>query len=980
MASQTDSATPAPDRPTYPSSWEADVVLSDGAVALVRPITPADIDGIRTFHAGQSAESIYLRFFAPLPKISDRDLRHFTHVDHDDRVALVVVIDEQIAGIGRYDRLPEPEASSAEVAFNVSDAHAGRGIASVLLEHLADIGSQRHIKRFLADVLPQNRKMLGVFRHAGYEVSHEFDDGLIVVSFDIEPTDRSRAVRLSREHRAESRSMRRVLSPDSVAVVGFSSSEPSLGRVIHRNIREGNFAGTLYAVGRRAASLGQRIDGQPIYGGLEDLPTPVDLVVVAVPADQVLDVVDQCGRTQTKALVVLSAGFADTGTAAGIARQTAVLAAVRARGMRLLGPNCFGMITTGSDITTGDDSANTEGHGSAITTGHDSANTAGHGSANTTGKDSEIGEGHSLNASLSPRLPPRGGLGIFTQSAALGIALLDGAERRDVGVSSFISAGNRCDISGNDLMQHWLDDDATTAVGLYLESIGNPRKFTRIARALASVKPVMVVASGISTVSTTPGQVTRSTRQRPQAFDAMLRQSGVMKVANAHHLFDLASLVTRCPLPGGQRVAIVSNSTALASLAAQACQFWHLDLAGTRLVDTTAVDGHATAVGGDATAVDGDATAVDGQTSSADDPANMFASGVQRALEDPDVDSVVTCFAPALGTSQTDGTVMQAVADVVARHDKPCATTFLGERHPHPDLATYPMPEDAVRTLAAATRHAQWRLRDHGWTEQPDGVNRRTAHNVIESFLSSHPDGGDLDDEQAHALLAAYGIDLWPRHPVTTSKQAKKAADRLNRPVVVKAIAPELSHEPSRRWVRMGLTSPEACVTAYRDLVADLLSADLDHLMIEGRHAIVVQAAAPQGTAVQIHTAEDPLFGPVVSFAVAGVPADLLSDVSYGFPPLRTSDIDDMITGIKAAPLLRGYRGAEVVDHTALHDLIARMSALSDDHPEITAARLNPVIAHASGLAVLGATLQMRPASGRAESERRSLSRDSEDS
>ncbi|MGB7447844.1 MAG: acetate--CoA ligase family protein, partial [Ornithinimicrobium sp.] len=692
---------------------------------------------------------------------------------------------------------------------------------------------------------------------------------------------------------------------------------PSLAGTAYGNIREGNFGGALYAVGRNAASASHTIGGQPIYASLDDLPTPVDLVVVAVPAEAVLDVIDRCGHLQTKAIIVLSAGFADTDTPAGIARQAAVLAAVRARGMRLLGPNCFGMITTGY---TGDDGA----------------------------------EG-SLNASLSPRLPPPGGLGIFTQSAELGIALLDGAERREVGVSTFISAGNRCDISGNDLMQHWLDDDQTTAVGLYLESVGNPRKFTRIARALSRVKPVMVVASGISTVTSAPGQGTRATRQRPQAFDAMLRQSGVMKMANPRHLFDVATLVTRCPLPRGGRVAVVSNSAALGALAAQACHSWRLDVAGSTLVDTSP-----------------------GSTRA--DPSATFATAVDQALADPDADSVVTCFAPPQGTTGTDTAVMEAVADAVARHDKPCVTTFLGQRSEHPGLATYPMPENAVRTLAAVTRHAQWRLRDHGWPVHPDGINRRTAHDVIESFLTAHPNGGDLDDEQGHALLAAYGIDLWPRHPVTTSKEAKKAAAGLDQPVVVKAIAPELSHEPGRRWVRTGLTSPEACVEAYRDLVADLLNADLAHVMIDGRHAIVVQASAPQGAAVQVHTSEDPLFGPVVSFAVAGIPADLLGDISYGFPPLRTTDIDDMITGIGAAPLLRGYRGADSVDQAALHDLIARISMLADDHPEITSARLNPVIAHAAGVSVLGAHLEVRPGVARAESERRALSRDLDDS
>lgn len=913
----------------YPRTWEADVVLSDGAVALVRPIAPEDIDGVRRFHAAQSAESIYLRFFAPLPQISDKDLRHFTHVDYINRVALVVIIDDQIAGIGRFDRLPEPEESSAEVAFNVSDAHQGRGIASVLLEHLADIGSQRGLRRFLADVLPQNRRMLGVFRDAGYEVSNEYDDGLLVVSFDIEPTDRSREVRLAREHRAESRSMRRVLRPRSVAVVGVSSADESLGRTVSEHILDGGFTGPMYAVGRRAAAAGVHLRGERVYASLDDLPAEVDLVVVAVPAEDVLDVVDQCGRRGTRALVVLTAGFTDTGTLQGTGRQTAMLSAVRARGMRLLGPNCLGMITTTASDTP---------------------------ASGTTASDTTLVG--TLNASLAPRMPPAGHFGIFTQSASLGVALLLGAEQRGLGMSTFISAGNRCDISGNDLMQHWIDDEETHAVGLYLESMGNPRKFTRIARALSSVKPVIVIKSGVTTSAAAPGQVMRQTKQRPQAFDAMLRQSGVIKVENIHQFMDVATLVTRTPLPRGPRVAIVSNSSALGALAADACRSWDLlvSAAPEEPSDPSTTDD-----------VQGS-----GHRAASDDPV-MFAAQIKRTLDRPDVDSVVACFVPPL--FEADDAFMHVVAAAVQGHEKPCVTTFVGVRGDHPDVAAYPMPEDAVRALAAATRHAQWRSRDHGWPVHPPRINRRTAHDVIESFLAQHPNGGELRPAQARDLLASYDIDLWPLHPVSSGKEAKRMAARLDQPVVVKATSAALRHEPGKRWVRLGLGTPESCMEAYRDLVSDLTHADLDHLRVDGKHPIAIQACAPYGTPVQVHTAEDPLFGPVVSLAVAGAPADLLGDITYAFPPLRQVDIDDLIDGLATSPVLRGYRGAEPVDLPALHDLIARMSVLADDHPEIAHARLNPVIAHSAGISVLGAAIEVRPGQDRAESERRALTR-----
>ncbi len=889
----------SPDLPTgYPRAWEADIVLSDGSVALVRPILPSDTEGIHRFHAGQSAESVYLRFFAPLPRISDKDVRRFTHVDYHSRVALVVLVRDEIAGIGRFDQLDEGD-HCAEVAFNVADAHRGRGIGSVLLEHLADIGSSVGVRRFVAEVLPQNRRMLGVFQDAGFEVSHEYDDGLIAVSFDIEPTDRSRAVRLAREHRAEGRSMRAVLEPASVAVVGVSRAVDAVGSVAVRHIVDSGYAGQLYAVGKAAA--GTTVSGVEVVASLSQLQGAADLVVIAVPASGVLDVVREGGMAGSKAVLILSSDFADAGTDQGRALQSDVLAATRASGMRLLGPNSFGLINASADRT--------------------------------------------LNASLSPRMPPVGSFGMFAQSGALGIALLASAERRNLGISTFVSAGNRSDISGNDLMQYWLDDDATTAVGLYLESMGNPRKFTRIARKLASIKPVIVVKSGFSESRGTPGHAVRRTHERPEAFAAMLRQSGVIRVENTHQMFDVAQLVTNHPLPAGPRVAIVTNAPALGSLAADACVSWGLEIAG-ETVSARSLEAPAT------------------------DAPHHFGAAVGAALDDPGVDSVVACFVPSL--ADADPAIAQAVAAEVAKRDKPCVATFLGMRGTQHGLPTYSMPEDAVRALAGATRYAQWKARDRGPRVSLAGVNRRTAHDVIESHLLAHPTGGELSHDQAQALLSAYGIQLWPLYPVASPAQAGDRARLIGGPVVVKAMAPGLRHEPGRRWVRTNLGSPQACATAFANLREALTERGLG----QGESSqIAVQPAAPSGTAVTVSSSEDPLFGPVISFGVAGVPTELLADVAHRFPPLRTGDIEDMVRGIQSAPLLAGYRGAEPVDHDALHDLIARVSVLADDHPEVASMILNPVIAHAQGVAVLGANVHLARAQTRSDTNRRTLSR-----
>lgn len=874
--------------PGYPREWEADVVLTDGSVARVRPIVPGDVQGIHRFHAGQSAESIYLRFFAPIPRLSDKDVRRFTHVDYDTRVALVVLIRDQIAGIGRYDRLDGAQSTTAEVAFNVADASRGVGIGSVLLEHLADIGRDLGVRRFVADVLPENRRMISVFREAGYEVTHAFDDGVIVVSFDIEPTEESQVVRMAREHRAEAVSVGRVLTPATVAVVGVSRDEASIGRALLRHITEGGFTGTVHAVNPALTEL----DGHRVHATVTDIDGPVDLAVVAVPAEQVLTVIRQCAAARVGAVTVVSSGFAEAGPE-GEERQNELLRTARAAGMRVLGPNSFGMINNDPQV--------------------------------------------SLNASLAPRMPPQGALGLFAQSGALGIAVLASAERRGLGISSFASAGNRVDISGNDLMQYWLDDEATHAVGLYLESMGNPRKFSRIARRLAAQKPVIVVKSGVSQFGVPPGHRVRITREQPGAFDAMLRQAGVIRAENTHQLFDIAQLVVHQPLPAGPRVAVVTNSGALGALAADACASWGLSVThGPTALPPTA------------------------------EPTE-FAQAVRSALEDPQVDSVVASFIPPVAA--VDPEVVEAVTRIVDDFDKPCVATFLSMRGivPGGTLPIYSMPEDAVRALAAATRYAEWRERPYGTRVRPERVNRREAHNVIETFLATNPRGGELDERQAQHLLAAYGISVWPVHEVHSAKEAAQVVQQLGGPVVVKATSELVRHQPGQQWVHTRVGTPEAAATAYRELAEAL-----DELGIVG---IVVQDHAAAGVPVEITTVEDPLFGPVVGFGIAGLPAELLGDVAHRFPPLTDLDIVEMVTSVRAAPLLDGYRGTMPVNHGALNDLIARVSVLADDLPEVLLLRLNPVQATSEGVAVLGAEVRVAATPARTDAGRRTLAR-----
>jgi acyl-CoA synthetase (NDP forming)/RimJ/RimL family protein N-acetyltransferase len=877
-----------------PARWEADVVLRDGSVGHVRPIRPDDADLLRTFHSAQSEESIYLRFFAPIRELSDRDVFRFTNVDNVDRVALVMTVSGAIVGIGRWDRF---DRTSAEVAFNISDHFQGRGIGSVLLEHLAVIAQELGVGKFTAEVLPQNRKMLNVFREAGYVVHHHFEDGVVAVSFDIRPTEQSTAVRLSREHRAESVSVHALLHPTSIAVVGAGRRPTSIGHRFLRNIMEGGFTGPVYAVNSEALE----VLGLPTYARVGEIPGPVDLTVIAVPAEGVLDIVDECARKGVRSLVVASAGFGEAGDE-GVHRQEELRRRARENGLRVIGPNSFGIVNTEPEVR--------------------------------------------LNASLSPRMPRLGGLGLFAQSGALSVAVLASADRRGLGLSHFASAGNRVDVSGNDLMQYWIDDDSTAAVGLYLESMGNPRKFSRIARALALTKPVIAVSSGVSEYGAPPGHRVRPTQVPSGAFSAMLRQAGVIRVENVHQLFDVAQVVIHQPLPAGQRVAVVSNSDALSALTAQAALSWDLEVAHGPV------------------SLPADATA------------DRFSDALRAAFDDPAVDSVLTCFIPPLETDTEE--VIAAVRDVSRVSDKTCVATFLGMSGVNEALAVaapeathrrvvpvYGMPEDAVRALAAATRYSQWRTRDRGTPVNPVGVDRTAAAQLVESLLEESPEGRALTREESRRLLGSYGVTVWDARLVETAEAAVAAAEQVGYPVILKTTSPVLRHQPGLTGVRADLPTAEA--------VAEALQSMRDRLGPIAEGSFLVQRMAPPGVSCVLTSVEDPLFGPVVSFSVAGPPTELLGDIAHRIPPLTDVDVADLIDAVRAAPLLTGHRGAMPVHRTALEDLVARLSCLADDLPDVDRVHLNPVNAWSGGIDVLDAEVSVHPALTRKDADRRAM-------
>lgn len=947
-----------PEEHVYPTHWEADVVLRDGGTALIRPITPDDAQRLVDFYERVSDESKYYRFFAPYPRLSDRDVRRFTHHDYVDRVGLAAVIGGEFIATVRYDRIDgggrgaETPAAQAEVAFLVRDDHQGRGVASALLEHIGAVARERGIRRFTAEVLPANRKMIKVFTDAGYSQEQSFEDGAVHLTFDLEPTEQSLAVMRAREQRAEGRSVRRLLAPGSVAVIGVSRGAGGAGRQVLDSLRAAGFTGRTYAVNHALPDAGGDLGGVPGYRSPGDIPEPFDLAVVAVPADQVPDVARQCGEAGASGLVVLSADF-------GRDEQRELVRLCRSYGMRVIGPNAFGLINTAPDVR--------------------------------------------LNATLSPRLPRRGRIGLFTQSGAIGIALLSELHERGVGLSGFVSAGNRADVSGNDVLQHWDDDPDTDVALMYLESIGNPRKFTRLAKRTAARKPVVVVKGARHSGSAPPpGHAAPVSRTPAATVSSLLRQAGVITVDTVTELLDAGTLLASQPLPAGPRVAILGNAESLGLLSYDACL-------ADRLRPRSVLDL--------------------GTAATPDD----YRRAVRDALADPGTDAVVVTVIPWVGATpaaELADALREAAATAGEAGEpagKPIAVVHLAIEGLADALAdrgipAYPAAERAVRALSEAYRYGRWRrdaetpgrvpefeVDEAAATgllaraaaraaepeppealtagegteagEAPEGgggaersiegsraegaavapgarsspvppAGTREAHPATVAATSgerhrSHP----LDAADAAALLGYYGIAVQPTSPAPDPDAAVAAAHRLGFPVALKTTAPHLRHRADLGGVRLDLAGEAELRRAHAELTASLgAPAELRP---------VVQAMAPRGVDTVVRAAVEPTIGAVLSFGLAGTPSELLGDVAHRLVPATDRDVAGLIRTLRSAPILFGWRGARPVDTQALEELLLRLSRLLDDHPETVAVDLEPVVVGPRGLTVLGCDVRV---------------------
>ena len=844
-----------------------DVILRDGSTLRLRAPVAEDADGLLEFFTGLSDHSRYLRFHG-FPTLGPKLVEPLLEPDWQERGALLGSLDGRIVAVANWVRLRDPRA--AEVAFAVGDEFQRRGVGTRLLEQLASRAADAGIEEFVAEVLHENETMLRVFRNAGFAVARAGEGGELEIRLAIAPTDTYREQVAGRDHVAVRASLEPFFHPLSVAVVGASKRRGSIGGELFRNVLTGDFAGSVYPVNRK----GDSVAGVHGYSGVGEIAEHIDLAVICLPGELVLDAAEEALAAGVRALVVISAGFAETGSD-GVARQQRLLALVRAHGARLLGPNCLGIAST------------------AVR----------------------------LNATFAPRSFPPGKIGFSSQSGALGLALLERAEATGLGVTSFVSVGNKADVSSNDLLEWWEDDDATELVVLYLESFGNPRAFARIARRLARRKPILALKGGTTRAGIrAAGSHTAALAGSDAAADALFSQAGVTRARTLDELIDVASLLSAQPVPRGRRVAVVTNAGGLGILAADACEAAGLELPPPSEETRAALAAFMPVEGSAANPVDmlGGASA------------ESFELALPPVLADPAFDSAIVLFVPTVGTDE------EAVGAAISRAaatagDKPVLCAFLSAKGAPASLqsvATVPSfayPEAAAKALGRAVERGEWLRRPGGAVPELE-CDRDEGRAVVREALAAG--GGWLDPAQTRRLLEAYGLPVVPERLAATPDAAVEAARELGYPVVVKT-AEAGAHKTEQGGVMLDLGDDDAVRTAAETIGGPLL----------------VQSFVRGGAELLAGAVQDPVFGPLVAFGPGGVLAELIGEAQFRLAPLTDIDAAELVSSGKAGRLVAGFRGAPRADEGAVVDLLLRLSLLAEDLPEVAELDLNPVLA-----------------------------------
>jgi acyl-CoA synthetase (NDP forming)/GNAT superfamily N-acetyltransferase len=873
-------------------------LLTDGSTVLIRAAAPSDAAAVHAMHAAMSPDNLYLRFFSLSPRNADAEAARVCRDPAPDHAALLAWLGDRLVGVASYETAGGPYA--AEVAFAVPDDMHGRGIATLLLEHLVSVGKERGLHAFTAEALPENRPMLEVFADAGLPVQRRMTDGVVELTFPLPAGDDDRSLdgyldsMAARESRADVASLRPLLQPASVAVVGAGRQRGTVGREILRNIVTGGFTGTVYPVNPRATAL----EGLHCLASVEDLPEGVDLAVVSVPAAAVTDVAERCGRRGVRSLVVITSGLG--------AHGPDLLAVCRRHGMRLVGPNCFGVAVP------------------------------------PLGLDATFAAGH----------PAPGAAGLVVQSGGIGISLRHLSEL-GIGVSSFASVGDKYDVSSNDMLTWWEQDGQTKLAVLYVESFGSPRKFARTARRVGQRMPVISVLGGRSTVGQAAAASHTAAAATPLVTqEALFEQAGIIAVPGLGELVEVAALLAAQPLPAGNRVAVVTNAGGAGVLAADACGDQGLLVPA--LAAATRRRLASLLPSGAAVTNPVDTTAAVGQ--------DAFRACLEAVAADEGIDAVLAVTVPTAIADLTEATCTAKVAKPLAAAvlDQQATVRLLnsaerqGGRAAVPGvIPAYAFPEGAARALGHAAGYQAWRGRQRGRVPEFSGLRVADAKARVTAFLRAHPDGGWLPQDDVRELLGCYGIPIVPATLTRSEEEAVQVAAGFGGPVVLKAEAVGLVHKTEAGAVKLGLRREQDVRAAHAELAAAFGS------RLTG---VVVEPMLSGGVEVLVGVVQEPVFGPLVVFGLGGVATEVLGDHAARLTPLTDADADALIHEVHAAPLLLGHRGTPPVDTAALADVLLRVSRLAGDLPEVAELDLNPVIAAPDGARAVDARIRVSPA------------------
>jgi acetyl coenzyme A synthetase (ADP forming)-like protein len=881
----------------YPRDREAEVVLRDGSTVHVRPVRASDRDEIRAFLEGLSERSIGFRFFG-IPNVNWA-ANWSVDVDYADRFALVAESGSprRIVAHAAYIR---ENADRAEVAFMVADRWQGKGISTVLLAHLAEAAEAHGISTFTAQVLPHNHRMIEVFRQSGFPVEMRSTPDAIEIEL---PTSLSPAARDRFEQRddvAAVAAVRSFLEPASVAVIGASRRRNTVGGEILHNLMSSQFSGPVYAVNPSAPV----VQSLPAFSSVGDIPGGVELAVVVVPADAVVAAARDCAAADVRALLVISAGFAEAGEE-GAQRQRELLEVCRDAGMRLVGPNCLGVLNTAPNV--------------------------------------------SLNATFAPHPADRGRVGFMSQSGGLGIAIIEAAARLGIGLSSFVSVGNKADLSGNDFLRYWQQDPGTDVALLYLESFGNPRKFARIAPRFARSKPLLAVKSGRSTAGAraTSSHTGALLSASDVTVDALFDQAGVIRTDTLHELFAVGALLSAQPVPRGDRIAIVTNAGGPGILCADACQADGVDVPELSPDVQAKLAEFLPATASLRNPVDMIATA------SADDYRRVLRTLTDEAA----CDAILAIFVPPLVTQAPD--VAAAIREVAETEPGvPIAAVFMASeglpaelREARIRVPGYEFPEEAARAMALAARYGRWRAAPEPEITPPADIEPERAAAIISRELAAG--SGWLDPATVTELLGAYDLPLVPTRVAVDGEAAVSVAAEVGLPVALKASARGLIHKSDAGGVRLELGSADAVRAAAAEIESALGAAGRT---LDG---LVVQPMAPGGVELIVGVVHDPSFGPVLACGAGGTTAELIKDIAVRITPISGAEAGQMLRALRTFPLLDGYRGAPPCDTGAIEDVLLRVSAMVEAHPEIAELDCNPVIALPEGAVIVDARVRV---------------------